>query len=89
MSVRSRRLGDKIRIAFESACQQGDHEVASRLLQVLERLLARKPVQADSNRRRRMEDLVSGYEQVWQVRQSAAAAVRDSFDPVGTPPSGD
>lgn len=79
MPARTRRLSDKIHIAFESACLQGDHEVATRLLQVMERLLARKPATAGANRRRLMEDLISGYERVWAVRQSAAGAVRDSF----------
>jgi hypothetical protein len=33
----TRRLSDKILIAFHQACDQGDFEVAERLLTVLER----------------------------------------------------
>ena len=35
----SRRLSDKVLIAFHHACDQGDFEVADQLLQVLEMML--------------------------------------------------
>ena len=39
----SRRLSDKILIAFHQACDQGDFEVAKQLIQLLEMMLTRRP----------------------------------------------
>ncbi|HKM62133.1 MAG TPA: hypothetical protein VJY39_06555 [Acidisphaera sp.] len=64
----SRRLSDKILVAFHQACDQGDYEVASRLLQVLEMMLARRPTNLDSTRRRSMESLVAAHERLWHLR---------------------
>ena len=64
----SRRLSDKILMAFHHACDQADFEVAEQLLHVLERMLTRRPLAADSNRRRNMESLVAAHERLWQLR---------------------
>ena len=48
----SRRLSDKILIAFHHACDQADYEVAEQLLRILEMMLTRRPVSPDTNRRR-------------------------------------
>ncbi|MBV8522782.1 MAG: hypothetical protein JOY71_11795 [Acetobacteraceae bacterium] len=64
----SRRLSDKILVAFHQACDQGDYEVASRLLEVLELMLSRRPTTLDSTRRRSMESLVAAHERLWQLR---------------------
>lgn len=64
----SRRLSDKILIAFHHACDQGDYEVAEQLLRVLENMLERPAVPPDSNRRRTLESLVAAHERLWHLR---------------------
>lgn len=64
----SRRLSDKILIAFHHACDQGDYEIASQLLRVLEMLLTRRPLSPDANRRRTIESLVAAHERLWNLR---------------------
>ncbi|WP_408906215.1 hypothetical protein [Roseomonas marmotae] len=70
----TRRLSDKILIAFHQACDQGDHEVAEELLNVLERMLTRRPVTADTNRRKNLESLVAAHERLWLLRHPDAEA---------------
>jgi hypothetical protein len=64
----SRRLSDKILIAFHQACDQADFEIAERLLQILEMMLARRPLAPDANRRRTIECLVAAHERLWYLR---------------------
>ena len=64
----SRRLSDKILIAFHHACDQCDFEVAEQLLRILEMMLTRRPVSPDTNRRRNMESLVAAHERLWHLR---------------------
>ncbi|MFC3126678.1 hypothetical protein ACFOD4_16565 [Pseudoroseomonas globiformis] len=64
----TRRLSDKILIAFHQACDQNDFEVAEELLRILEKMLTRRPVQADNNRRKNMESLVAAHERLWLLR---------------------
>jgi hypothetical protein len=64
----SRRLSDKILIAFHHACDQGDFEVAEQLLHVLEMMLSRRPLTPDGTRRRNMESLVAAHERLWHLR---------------------
>ncbi len=64
----SRRLSDKILIAFHHACDQGDFEVAEQLLRILDLMLTRRPVPPDANRRRNMESLVAAHERLWHLR---------------------
>lgn len=64
----SRRLSDKILIAFHHACDQSDYEVAEQLLRILEMMLTRRPVSPDTNRRRNMESLVAAHERLWHLR---------------------
>ena len=68
----SRRLSDKILVAFHQACDQADYEVASRLLQVLEVMLSRRPTSLDATRRRSMESLVAAHERLWHLRHPNA-----------------
>jgi len=67
----SRRLSDKILIAFHHACDQGDFDVAEQLLNVLETMLRDRPVAADANRRRSLDSLVAAYERLWYLRHPA------------------
>jgi hypothetical protein len=71
----SRRLSDKILIAFHHACDQGDFEVAEQLLHILEMMLTRRPLSPDSNRRRNMESLVAAHERLWHLRHPDAEQV--------------
>jgi hypothetical protein len=64
----SRRLSDKILIAFHHACDQADFEVAEQLLHVLEMMLTRRPLTPDGTRRRNMESLVAAHERLWHLR---------------------
>ncbi len=64
----SRRLSDKILIAFHHACDQGDFEVSEQLLHVLEMMLTRRPLTPDGTRRRNMESLVAAHERLWHLR---------------------
>ena len=64
----SRRLSDKILIAFHHACDQSDFEVAEQLLHILETMLTRRPLTPDGTRRRNMESLVAAHERLWHLR---------------------
>jgi hypothetical protein len=68
----SRRLSDKILIAFHHACDQADFEVAEQLLHVLEMMLTRRPLTPDGTRRRNMESLVAAHERLWHLRHPLA-----------------
>lgn len=69
----SRRLSDKILIAFDQACNQADYEVARELLEVLEKMLARRPSAADGTRRRHMQSLVTAHERLWCLQHTETA----------------
>ena len=64
----TRRLSDKILIAFHQACDQDDLEVAEQLLRILELMLTRRPAAPDQQRRRSMEGLVAAYERLWYLK---------------------
>lgn len=67
----TRRLEDKLLIAFHHACDVNDLEVAAHILQILELMLSRRPVQPDSGRRRTMETFVAAHERLWHLRHRA------------------
>jgi hypothetical protein len=69
----TRRLSDKILIAFHQACDQEDLEVAEQLLHVLELMLTRRPTAPDHQRRRNMEGLVAAHERLWHLRHRKEA----------------
>lgn len=68
----TRRLSDKILIAFHHACDQGDFDVAEELLRILEMMLTRRPTPPDANRRKNMESLVAAHERLWLLRHPEA-----------------
>jgi len=68
----TRRLSDKILIAFHHACDQNDFEVAEKLLQILEMMITRRPTLPDQNRRKNMESLVAAHERLWLLRHPEA-----------------
>jgi hypothetical protein len=64
----TRRLSDKILIAFHHACDEGDVEVARQLLDVLEFMTGRPASLPDKKNRRAKESLVAAHERLWQIR---------------------
>ena len=64
---RERRLIDKIIIAFHFACDQGDLEVARRLLTIAETVLRKPPPPGRSERRTDMQPLVAAHERLWAL----------------------
>lgn len=64
----SRRLFDKVMVAFHHACDAGDLEVSERLLALLELMATRRPRPEDGNRRRTIENLVAAHERLWHLR---------------------
>lgn len=64
----TRRLSDKVLIAFHHACDQADFEVAEQLLHILEMMLTRRPLTPDGTRRRNIESLVAAHERLWHLR---------------------
>ena len=68
----TRRLSDKILIAFHHACDQTDFDVATDLLVILEKMLKRPNAGSDSNRRKSIESLVAAHERLWLLRHPEA-----------------
>lgn len=64
----TRRLPDKILVAFHHACDLADLEVAEALLRTIELMLTRRPIQPGLGRRRDMETLVAAHERLWLLR---------------------
>jgi hypothetical protein len=67
----TRRLSDKILIAFHLACDQGDTEVAGELLNVLEFMISRTPKLPTGSERRAAESFVAAHERLWHLRNPA------------------
>ncbi len=67
----TRRLSDKVLVAFHHACDTSDLEIAEHLLNILEIMLTRRPTHADGNRRRSIEGLVAAHERLWHLRHPA------------------
>jgi hypothetical protein len=68
----TRRLSDKILIAFHHACDQSDFDVANDLLLILEKMLKRPNAGSDTNRRKSIESLVAAHERLWLLRHPEA-----------------
>jgi len=68
LSRYTRRLSDKILIAFHHACDQRDLEVAERLLDVREMMLKRVPLNPNGNRRRNAESVDAAHERLWLLQ---------------------
>ena len=64
----TRRLSDKILVAFHQACDTGELDVAEQLLVILEKMMGRRPTVNEGNRRRNMESLVAAFERLWHLR---------------------
>jgi hypothetical protein len=64
----TRRLSDKILIAFHQACDQADVDVATELLNMLEFMIKRTPALPAGTDRRAKDSLVAAHERLWQIR---------------------
>ncbi len=64
----SRRLFDKILVAFHHSCDDADLEIAEQLLRLLETMTTRRPRPEDTQRRRSIESLVAAHERLWHLR---------------------
>ena len=64
----TRRLSDKILVAFHQACDQRDIEAAGQLLGVLDLMIKRAPNLPTGRDRRAKESLVAAYERLWHIR---------------------
>ncbi|MFL5280839.1 MAG: hypothetical protein ACJ8AW_07515 [Rhodopila sp.] len=58
-AARGRRLSDKIRIAFHTACDEEAFEIAERLLNQLDALIRRPPILPNGVDRRQPESLAA------------------------------
>jgi hypothetical protein len=65
---RGRRLSDHILVAFHFACDQGDLEVADRLLGILERTLLGGAPGWRPERRTDFQPVVAAHERLWTLR---------------------
>jgi len=63
----SRRLSDKIQAAFDHACDEGELQVASDLLETLEVVLLRVPPRPD-RREAIVGPLMASHERLWHLR---------------------
>jgi hypothetical protein len=63
----TRRVSDKILIAFNFACDQRDVDIAWDLLKVLEFMAARMPTSPTADNRRTTETLFAAYARLWQL----------------------
>lgn len=68
----TRRLTDKILIAFHHACDLADCEAARQLLGTLEMVVRRPPITHEDHlrdRRKLMTLLAAAHERLWHIRQ--------------------
>jgi hypothetical protein len=71
----TRRLSDKILLAFHAACDQGDYEIAEQLLHVLEKMLSRRMIPLTVERRKNIESLVAAHERLWHLRRKGLSLI--------------
>jgi len=69
---KTRRLSDKVLVAFHHACDTSDLEIAGRLLNLIEFMLTRNPIDASRNSRHNIEGLVAAHERLWYLRHQTA-----------------
>jgi hypothetical protein len=64
----TKRLADKILIAFHQACDEREMAVASALLDLLERMAKRSPSVSDRRERHVRDSLVAAHERLWHIQ---------------------
>ena len=64
----TRRLSDKLFVAFHQACDTAELDVTEQLLGILEKMMSKRPTTNEGNRRRNMEGVVAAFERLWHLR---------------------
>ena len=64
----TRRVSDKLFVAFHQACDTVQLDVAEQLLGILEKIMSKPYTANDGNRRRNLESLVAAFERLWHLR---------------------
>jgi hypothetical protein len=64
----TRRLSDKIFVAFHQACDTIELDVAEQLLEILEKMMSKRHTANEGNRRHNMDNLVAAFERLWHLR---------------------
>jgi hypothetical protein len=68
--VYSRRLSDKMLVAFDHACDEGKLDAAAELLEIAKTILLREPA-AQSDRRKAVDLITKRQERLSQLRRNA------------------
>jgi ABC-type transport system involved in cytochrome c biogenesis ATPase subunit len=75
-----RRLSDKIFLAFDQACDQGNLDAAAALLQVAEDvIITGRSSRPGQDRRQTLQCLIAAHERLWSLNNPEAPA-KDSAD---------
>ena len=64
----TRRLSDRIFVAFHQACDTGDLDVAEQLLRILDKMMNKRHTANEGNRRHNTGNLVAAFERLWHLR---------------------
>ncbi len=64
----TRRLSDKIFVAFHQACDTIELDVAEQLLGILEKMMSKRHTTNDGNWRHNMDNLVTAFQRLWHLR---------------------
>jgi len=67
-----RRLSDKLLIAFDQACEQGQVEVAELVLKAIEIVLTQEAAPAERERRNHLGPVVEAFGRLKALRESIA-----------------
>ncbi|MFT8245911.1 hypothetical protein [Roseomonas sp. BN140053] len=82
----SRRLSDKVLLAFHQACDEGRLDFARKLLILAEELLDKSSTlpganwRAEHERRRATDTLVAAHERLWELRHAEGASSRGAWN---------
>ena len=64
----TRRLFNRIFVAFHQACDVVDLDVAEQLLRLLEKMMSKRHITDDGNRHHNVGNLVAAFERLWHLR---------------------
>lgn len=72
---RMRRLSDKILLAFDQACDQGNLDAAAALLQIAEDvIITGRSAPPGQDRRRTLQSLIAAHERLWSLHHPELTA---------------
>ena len=81
MPRNSRRLSDKILLAFHQACDQHNFPVAQELIHILETMVSVTPRSKEIDFRKSVNLVVAAHERLWHIRHAEDFGPRDSRAP--------